>query len=143
MANRFLLGLSGLGDGDRSRSGGIGFGGEGCVDQGSGGLDGNRLRDANGNHGLTGETLGLDVLVGGDHDGACGRDLRLGQLVLDAHLTVGLDLDGKAALGRSLLERLLRHEGVGNARGAACGSDDVVLLCHVPSLLLVHPFGAF
>jgi len=141
MTERLLLtgGLGGLDGNGQTR---IGLGDQGVVDQLACGLDGNGAGHAHGNHGLAGEALGMDVLIGGDHDGASAGDLGGGELILNAHLAVRLDLDGEASLGRGLLERLLRHEGVGDARGAARGSDDVVLLCHIPSLILVHPFGA-
>ena len=112
----------------------VALGGERAVDQLSGGLDGQGLGNADGNHGLTGETLSLDILVGCDDDGLGTGDLTLRELVLDTDLAMRLDLNGQTSLGSCLLQRLLRHEGVRNA-GRATGSGDDVKLSHVSLLL--------
>ncbi len=113
---------------------GVRLGGQGVVDQLAGCLLRNGARNTHGNHGLAGEALGVDVFVGGDNHGASRGDLGGGQRVLDTDLAMGLDLDGEPSFGRGLFKRLLRHEGVGDTRWAARGSNNVVLLCHVPSL---------
>ena len=110
------------------------LGGERAVNQLTGGLNGQGLGNTNGNHGLAGETLSLDILVGCDDDGLGTSDLTLGELVLDTDLAMSLDLDGQTALGSCLLQRLLRHEGVRNA-GRATGRGDDVKLSHVSLLL--------
>ena len=135
--------LGGLLDrGRRGRGSRIRLRGKRRVDQLARGIDVDGLRHADGHHRLAREALGLDVLVRCDHDGARAGDLGRRQRVLDADLAMGLDLDGEAALGRSLLERLLRHEGVGDACGAARGSNDIVRFCHDPSLYSCAPIGA-
>ena len=112
----------------------VALGGERAVDQLTGGLNGQGLGNTNGNHGLAGETLSLDILIGCDDDGLGTGDLALGELVLDADLAMSLDLNGQTSLGSSLLQRLLRHEGVRNA-GRATGRGDDVKLSHVSLLL--------
>ena len=112
----------------------VALGGESAVDQLTGSLDGQGLGNADGNHGLTGETLRLDILIGCDDDGLGTGDLTLRELVLDTDLAMSLDLNGQTALGSSLLQRLLRHEGVRNA-GRATGRGDDVKLSHVSLLL--------
>ena len=119
---------------DIGRSRVVALGGECAVDQLAGSLDGQGLGNTNGNHGLTGETLRLDILVGCDDDGLGTSDLTLSELVLDTDLAMGLDLNGQTALGSCLLQRLLRHEGVRNAGRATGGCDDVKL-SHVSLLL--------
>ena len=110
------------------------LGGERAINQLTGGLNGKGLGNTNGNHGLAGETLSLDILVGCDDDGLGASDLTLGELVLDTDLAMSLDLNGQTALGSCLLQRLLRHEGVRNA-GRATGRGDDVKLSHVSLLL--------
>ena len=117
-----------------SRNRVVALGGECAVDQLAGSLDGQGLGNTNGNHGLAGETLRLDILVGCDDNGLGASDLALGELVLDTDLAMGLDLNGQPALGSSLLQRLLRHEGVRDA-GRATGGGDDVKLSHVSLLL--------
>ena len=112
----------------------VALGGERAVNQLTGGLDGQGLGNANGNHGLTGETLRLDILVGCDDNGLGTGDLTLRELVLDTDLAMGLDLNGQTALGSCLLQRLLRHEGVRDT-GRATGGGDDVKLSHVSLLL--------
>ena len=112
----------------------VALGGERAVNQLTGGLNGQGLGNTNGNHGLAGETLSLDILVGCDDDGLGTSDLTLGELVLDTDLGMSLDLNGQTALGSCLLQRLLRHEGVRNA-GRATGRGDDVKLSHVSLLL--------
>ena len=112
----------------------VALGGKGTIDQLAGSLDGQGLGNTNGNHGLTSETLSLDILIGCDDDGLGTSDLTLGELVLDTDLAMGLDLNGQTALGSCLLQRLLRHEGVRNA-GRATGRGDDVKLSHVSLLL--------
>ena len=112
----------------------VALGGERAVDQLTSSLDRQGLGNTNGNHGLTGETLSLDILVGCDDDGLGTSDLTLGELVLDTDLAMSLDLNGQTALGSCLLQRLLRHEGVRNA-GRATGRGDDVKLSHVSLLL--------
>lgn len=104
------------------------------VDQLTSSLDRQGLGNTNGNHGLTGETLSLDILIGCDDDGLGTGDLALGELVLDTDLAMSLDLNCQTALGSCLLQRLLRHEGVRNA-GRATGRGDDVKLSHVSLLL--------
>ena len=111
----------------------VALGGERVVNQLSGGFDGQGLGNADGNHGLTGETLSLDILIGCDDDGLCTGDLALGELVLDTDLAMSLNLNGQTSLGSCLLQRLLRHEGVRNA-GRATGRGDDVKLSHVSLL---------
>ena len=115
--------------------GGIALGGERTVDQGASGLDGERLGDAHGDLGLTGEALGLNVLVGGDHDGTGRSDLCRRDLVLDSYLAVGLNLDGEPALSGGLLKRLLCHEGVRDAGRATGSRKNVIVLSHTSLLL--------
>ena len=110
----------------------VALSGERAVNQLTGGLNGQGLGNTNGNHGLTGETLSLDILVCCDDDGLGTSDLTLGELVLDTDLAMSLDLNGQTALG--LLQRLLRHEGVRNA-SRATGRGDDVKLSHVSLLL--------
>ena len=105
----------------------VALGGERVVNQLSGGLDGQGLGNADGNHGLTGETLSLDILIGCDDDGLGTSDLALGELVLDTDLAMSLDLNGQTALGSCLLQRFLRHEGVRDTGRATGGGDDVKL----------------
>ena len=112
----------------------VALGGERAVNQLTGGLNGQGLGNTNGNHGLTGETLSLDILIGCDDDGLGTGDLALGELVLDTDLAMGLNLNGQTSLGSCLLQRLLRHEGVRDA-GRATGSGDDVKLSHVSLLL--------
>ena len=112
----------------------VALGGKRAVNQLSGGLDGQGLGNADGNHGLTGETLSLDILIGCDDNGLGTSDLALGELVLDTDLAMGLDLNGQTSLGSCLLQRLLRHEGVRDTGRATGGSDDVKL-SHVSLLL--------
>ena len=112
----------------------VALGGERAVDQLTSSLDRQGLGNTNGNHGLTGETLSLDILIGCDDDGIGTGDLALGELVLDTDLAMSLDLNGQTALGSCLLQRLLRHEGVRNA-GRATGRGDDVKLSHVSLLL--------
>ena len=119
----------------------VALGGERVVDQLSGGLDGQGLGNADGNHGLTGETLSLDILIGCDDNGLCTGDLALGELVFDTDLAMSLNLNGQTSLGSCLLQRLLRHEGVRNA-GRATGRGDDVKLSHVSLLLSFAPAGA-
>ena len=114
----------------------VALGGERAVDQLTGGLDGQGLGNADGNHRLTGETLGLDILVGCDDDGLGTGDLTLRELVLDTDLAMSLDLNGQTSLGSCLLQRLLCHEGVRNA-GWATGRGDDVKLSHVSLLFYV------
>ena len=116
-----------------SRNRVVALGGECAVDQLAGSLDGQGLGNTNGNHGLTGETLRLDILISCDNDGLGASDLALGELVLDTDLAMGLDLNGQTALGSCLLQRLLRHEGVRDA-GRATGGGDDVKLSHVSLL---------
>ncbi len=98
--------------------------GKSLVDEPLGILDGGGHADAD--HGLARKALGLDVLVGSDNDGLRSLDLRGGHLVLDAHLPVGLHLNGEA-LGRGgFLKRLLGHVGVGNARRTTGSGNEVV-----------------
>ena len=111
----------------------VALGGERAVDQLSGGLDGQGLGNADGNHGLTGETLSLDILIGCNDDGLGTGDLTLRELVLDTDLAMSLDLNGQTSLGSRLLQCLLRHEGVRNA-GRATGRGDDVKLSHVSLL---------
>ena len=111
----------------------VALGGECVVNQLSGGLDGQGLGNADGNHGLTGETLSLDILIGCDDNGLCTGDLALGELVFDTDLAMSLNLNGQTSLGSCLLQRLLRHEGVRNA-GRATGRGDDVKLSHVSLL---------
>ena len=117
-----------------SRNRVVALGGKGTIDQLAGSLDGQGLGNTNGNHGLTGETLRLDILIGCDDDGLGTSDLTLGELVLDTDLAMGLDLNGQTALGSCLLQRLLRHEGVRDT-GRATGGGDDVKLSHVSLLL--------
>ena len=117
-----------------SRNRVVALGGERAVNQLTGGLNGQGLGNTNGNHGLAGETLSLDILVGCDDDGLGTSDLTLGELVLDTDLAMSLDLNGQTALGSCLLQRLLRHEGVRNA-SRATGRGDDVKLSHVSLLL--------
>ena len=117
-----------------SRNRVVTLGGERAVNQLTSGLNGQGLGNTNGNHGLAGETLSLDILVGCDDDGLGTSDLTLGELVLDTDLAMSLDLNGQTALGSCLLQRLLRHEGVRNA-GRATGRGDDVKLSHVSLLL--------
>ena len=117
-----------------SRNRVVALGGKGTIDQLAGSLDGQGLGNTNGNHGLTGETLRLDILIGCDDDGLGTSDLTLGELVLDTDLAMGLDLNGQTALGSCLLQRLLRHEGVRDT-GRATGGGDDVNLSHVSLLL--------
>ena len=129
----------------RGDCGGVALSGEGTVDELAGLFDRERLGDAHGNHGLASEALSLNVFVGGDNDGARRGDFAARELVLDANLAVGLDLDGEPAFGSCLLERLLRHEGMRDARWATGGRDDVVL-CHAALLsnsrrLSAEPYG--
>lgn len=112
----------------------VALSGERAVNQLTGGLNGQGLGNTNGNHGLAGETLSLDILIGCDDDGLGASDLALGELVLDTDLAMSLDLNGQTALGSCLLQRLLRHEGVRNA-GRATGRGDDVKLSHVSLLL--------
>ena len=119
----------------------VALGGECAVDQLTGGLDGQGLGNTNGNHGLAGETLRLDILVGCNDNGLGTGDLALGELVLDTDLAMGLDLNGQTALGSCLLQRLLRHEGVRDT-GRATGGGDDVKLSHVSLLLSSAPAGA-
>ena len=112
----------------------VALGGERAVNQLTGGLDGQGLGNANGNHGLTGETLRLDILVGCNDDGLGTGDLTLRELVLDTDLAMGLNLNGQTTLGSCLLQRLLRHEGVRDT-GRATGGGDDVKLSHVSLLL--------
>ena len=111
------------------------LGSQGAVDQGTCGLDGQSLGHADRHLGLTGKTLCLNVLVGGDHDGASTGDLCGGKLVFDSNLAVGLNLDGEPALSRSLLQRFLCHKGMRDA-GRTTGCRDNVILLSNTSLLL-------
>ena len=61
-------------------------GGERAVNQLTGGLNRQGLGNTNGNHGLAGETLSLDILIGCDDNGLGASDLALGELVLDTDL---------------------------------------------------------
>ena len=118
------LGLRALG------SGGVALGGQGAIDQRTGGLHGECLGDAHHDLGLALKALGLHILVRGDDHGLGSDDLCFGELVLDADLAMRLDLDGETALGGSLLKRLLCHEGMRDAGRTTGGRDDVVRLGH-------------
>ena len=114
----------------------LGLGGEGLVDQAIRVLDGGGHADAD--EGLALKALGLDVLVGGDDDGLARTDLGGRHLVLRADLALGLHLDGEALGSGGLLQGLLGHVGVGDARRTARHGQEVVggLLCHARSFLL-------
>ena len=114
------------------------LGGEGLVDQAIRVLDGGG--DADADQGLASEALRLHVLVGSDDDGLGSLDLCRGHLVLDADLTVSLDLDGETTSLGGLFEGLLGHEGVRNACGTTGCSNEVVL-SHLTLLSCWVPTG--
>ncbi len=120
----------------------VALSGECVVDQLTGGLNGQGLGNTNGNHGLTGETLSLDILVGCDDDGLGTSDLTLGELVLNTDLAMGLDLNGQTALGSCLLQRLLSDEGVRNAGVGQPVAAMMSNLAMCPSFLSTAPAGA-
>lgn len=120
----------------------VALGGERAVDQLTSSLDRQGLGNTNGNHGLTGETLSLDILIGCDDDGLGTGDLALGELVLDTDLAMSLDLNGQTALGSCLLQRLLRHEGVRQCRSGNRLAAMMSNLAMCPSFLSTAPAGA-
>jgi len=126
MADGLLLGVVVIerGSGDLVCHLTLGLGGQGLVDQAVRVFDGSGDTDAD--HGLTSKALGLDVLVGSDDDGLGSLDLCRRHLVLDANLTMGLDLDGETPGLGGLLQSLLGHEGVRNACGTTGSSNEVV-----------------
>ena len=125
-----------LGVGDLGGELALGLGGERLVDQALRVLDGGGHADAD--EGLALKALRLDVLVGGDDDGLAGLDLCGRHLVLRADLALGLHLDGEALGSGGLLQGLLGHVRVGDARRATRHGQKVIgglLVCHTRSFL--------
>ncbi len=73
---------------------------------------------------LAGEARGVDVGVRRDDDQVRRRDLFVRELVLGADRALGLDADAVARRRCGLLERVRRHEGVGDAGRAGGDGDD-------------------
>ena len=147
VADALLLGggISGAGVGDSLGDLACGLGVERALDELGRGLNGQALGNANVDLRLASKALGIHVLVGRDDDSLCLLDLGGSDLVLNADLAVGLDLDGQALGCCRVLQGLLGHEGVGDARGAArCGYDVVCHATSFPLLCLRHilPSGA-